>query len=147
MQVRTKRFGTLDVSAEQIFMFPAGLIGMPLLKQWSLIEDSECPQLAWLQSSSRPELALPVVSPRAFFPDYQLRLSSRDTESLRVRSTTATYVLTTVSEHNGDVTTNLRAPILLNLEAHLGGQLTTLDEQPIRQALPAMSAKPIRLAA
>ena len=141
MKITTGRFGTLELPCDELFLFPGGLIGLERRRQWALIPDADHPSMAWLQSTTLGELALPVVSPRAFFPDYRARLADRDLKNLRLRSGDETFIVTTVSHHDAGMTTNLRAPIVLNLRNRLGGQLVTTDDQPIRAALPTASGK------
>ena len=71
MRIETQRFGTITLDQEQLFLFPAGLIGMEALRDWALLPDLENPAVAWLQSASRGDRALPMISPRAFFEDCQ----------------------------------------------------------------------------
>lgn len=140
MRITTKRFGKLDIPCDQLFLFPAGLIGMENRRQWVLVPDPTTPTVAWLQSTTRGDCALPMISPRTFFSDYKVRVADRDLSVLRLRSGAETFILTTVSEHAGAITTNLRAPVLLNLQQHLGAQLITTDDQPVRQSLPQQTA-------
>ena len=37
MRIDTQRFGTLDLDAKELFLFPQGLIGMESLRHLSLI--------------------------------------------------------------------------------------------------------------
>jgi flagellar assembly factor FliW len=46
------------------------------------------------------------------------------------------YVLTAISGHVGRLTTNLRSPLLLNLNRRLGCQVITSDNQPLQRPLP-----------
>lgn len=140
MKITTERFGTIDLPCEQLFLFPRGLIGLENRRQWALLPDADNPALAWLQSTARGELALPVISPRAFFDDYKARVSQRDLTILQLRRGNETFILTTVAIHDAGMTTNLRAPIILNMEKRLGAQLVTNDEQPIRQPMPVSAA-------
>lgn len=136
MRIDTQRFGTLRLTTDQLFLFPQGLVGMETLRQWALVPDPENPAVAWLQSGSRGDRALAVVSPRVYFPEYRVHVSRRELASLQMRPGSQLYVLSTVSGHVGKLTTNLRAPILLNLDRRVGCQVVTDDEQPIRQPLP-----------
>lgn len=136
MRIDTQRFGTLRFNADQLFLFPNGLIGMETLRQWALISDPENPSVAWLQSASRGDRAIALISPRVFFHDYRVHVTRRDLAALSMQPGADVFVLTTVSGHVGKLTTNLRAPILLNLDRRLGCQVITDDDQPIRQDLP-----------
>ena len=139
MRIDTTRFGTLNLKADQLFLFPQGLIGMETLRQWALLPDQLNPSVAWLQSASRGDRAIPMVSPRAFFADYRVHVSRRELACLHMQPGAELYVLTAVSGHVGRLTTNLRSPLLLNLNRRLGCQVITGDEQPIQEPLPLLS--------
>ena len=64
---------------------------------------------------TRPTLAMPVISPRRFVQQYQLRVTRGELAALQLGATDRTYVLSLVSEHDGALTTNLKAPIVINL--------------------------------
>ena len=136
MRIETLRFGTLQINPDELFLFPQGLIGMESLRQWALIPDQENPVVAWLQSASRGDRAIPLISPRAFFDDYRVHVTRRELACLQLQPGSDLFVLTTISGHVGRLTTNLRSPLLLNLHRRLGCQVITGDEQPIQQPLP-----------
>lgn len=136
MRINTQRFGTLTLNADQLFLFPQGLIGMETLRQWALLPDQDNPSVAWLQSASRGDRAVALISPRAFFSDYRVHVSRRELAVLHMRPGAELYVMTTISGHVGKLTTNLRSPLLLNLNRRLGCQVITNDEQPLQQKLP-----------
>lgn len=140
MRIETQRFGIISLDQEQLFLFPAGLIGMESLRDWALLPDLENPSVAWLQSASRGDRALPLISPRAFFQDYRVQVSRRELTGLHLKPGAEMYVLTTISTHAGRVTTNLRSPILVNLSRRLGCQIITDNDQPLRQYVPTLRA-------
>ncbi len=140
MRIDTQRFGTLQLNADQLFLFPQGLIGMETLRQWALLPDPCNPSVAWLQSASRGDRAIALISPRAFFDDYRVHVTRRDLASLHMQVGAELYVLTSVSGHVGRLTTNLRSPLLLNLNRRLGCQVITSDDQPIQRQLPLTRA-------
>jgi len=140
MRIDSQRFGTLEVNADQLFLFPQGLIGMESLHQWALIPDPDNAAVAWLQSAARGDRALAVVSPRAFFPEYRVHIGRRDLAGLHLSSGAEVYIMTTVAGHVGKLTTNLRAPLMINLDRRLGCQVITNDDRPMRQPLPTSTA-------
>lgn len=147
MRIETQRFGSLQVEERELLLFPHGLIGLETLRQWFLVSDPENPTVAWLQSASRGDRALAVISPRLFVPDYRVNVPRRSIEVLQLRSDHRSYVLTTLSGRPGEITTNLRAPLIINLDRRLGCQVVTGDDQPLRHALPQMIRLPRRAAA
>ena len=138
MRIDTQRFGTLHLKADHLFLFPQGLIGLETLRQWALLPDPLNASVAWLQSASRGDRAIPMISPRAFFTNYRVHVSRRDISCLHMQPGAELYVLTTVSGHVGRLTTNLRSPLLINLNRRLGCQVITGDDQPIQQPVPLM---------
>lgn len=138
MRIETQRFGALQVEEQELFLFPQGLIGLETLRQWMLVPDPENPAVAWLQSASRGDRALAMISPRVFVPDYRIQIPAHSLGALQLRSDHRTYVLTTLSGRPGGMTTNLRAPVLINLDRRLGCQVVTGDDQPLQYALPAL---------
>lgn len=136
MRINTQRFGTLQLDQEQVFLFPAGLVGMESLRDWALLPDLENPSVAWLQNCSRGDRAIPMISPRAFFPDYRVQVPRRELSSLQLKPNAELYVFTTLAGHSSEMSTNLRAPILVNLSRRLGCQVVIDENLPLRQSVP-----------
>src|SRR6478672_10312929 len=134
MQIETRHFGPVSVEADDIVLFPRGIVAFEDCRHWVLLGDDENPALAWLQSVSRPEVALPVVSPRRFVPDYSVRLARGQLVPLEFSPFDQVFVLNIVSRSDGDLTLNLKAPLVINLDRRLGRQIITTDDQPV--ALP-----------
>ena len=140
MRIETQRFGTLSLNADQLFLFPQGLFGMETLRQWALLPDPQNDAVAWLQSASRGDRAIAMISPRAFFESYRVRISRRELACLHLTPGAELYVMTAVAGHIGKLTTNLRAPFILNLERRLGCQVIVNDDQPLQKPLPLRKA-------
>jgi len=144
MKIDTDRFGPLNLHADELFLFPQGLIGMESLREWALIPDSQTPTVAWLQSATIGTRAIPLISPRAFFDDYRVNIGRRDLGSLHLQPGSELFVMTTLSGHADKLTTNLRAPILLNLDRRLGCQVIADNELPIQQPMPSSTQGTLR---
>lgn len=131
MHIRTLHFGQVEIEVDDILLFPHGLIAFEDCRHWVLLADEQNPSLAWLQSVTRPEVALPLVSPRRLVPDYQVRVSRGQLLPLEFSQFDQAYVLAVVSQSDGDLTLNLKAPLIVNLDRRLGRQVITADEQPV----------------
>jgi flagellar assembly factor FliW len=133
MHLETTRFGKLEHAPQDLLIFPEGVIGFEELKLWTLLVDH---RLAWLQSAENPKIALPVITPFDFVPDYRIRLSREDWETIALTTREKPLVLSVVNHIQSQWTINLHAPILINPKQRIGIQVVTLDEQPLRRALP-----------
>jgi len=137
MLLRTTRFGSLEIVAEDILRFPSGLLGLEGCREWVLLADAQNDALGWLQSLARPEVALALVSPRRFVPDYQFRVFRSELAGLELSSVEAAHVLVVVGRNERSITLNLRAPLVVNLEHRLGRQVVAHGELPVQYELTA----------
>lgn len=140
MKLDTTRFGTVEIQADDILFFRYGLFGFEEQQQWVLLSDTNNAAVAWLQSMQRADLAMPVISPRRFVSEYQVQLDERQISLLNLTREDQAYVLSIVSRNGQELTTNLRAPIVVNLDRRLGCQVVTADEQPLQFHLAHLPA-------
>jgi len=131
MQIETTRFGHLQIDHSDILLMPHGLIGFESSRHWVLLSNPAGEDVAWLQSVAQPAVAIPVVSPRRYAPDYRVQIPQRELSLLHLRNEDQMYVLTVVSKNGQSLTTNLKSPILLNASRQLAVQVVCSDERPM----------------
>ena len=146
MQINTTRFGTIEIKPDDILLFPSGLAGFEACRHWVLLEDSANDAVGWLQCISDATVALPVVSPRRFLPDYQVRIARNQLALLQLAAVDEAYILAVVSKHEKRFTLNLRAPVIINLDRKLGRQVLTTDEQPLQYELTSFASAARKIA-
>ena len=136
MQIQTHHFGPVEIEVDDVLLFPRGIIALEDCRHWVLLADAENAALAWLQCVTQPEIAVPVVSPRRFAPEYQVRLTRGQLSPLELSQFDQAYVLAIVSRGDDQLTLNLKAPLIINLGRRIGRQVITTDEQPLALELP-----------
>lgn len=141
MDVHTTRFGPVTVEPDDILLFPDGLMAFEGHRHWVLLADAANRAVGWLQSISSPELALGVVSPRRFVPDYQVRVAQSQLTTLQLEQTHEAYVLAIIAKHEDSLAINLKAPLIINLHRLLGRQVIVSDEQPLQYELAHVSRR------
>jgi flagellar assembly factor FliW len=147
MQIQSSRFGKIDVNHSDMLLMPHGLIGFETCRHWILLSTDDDSPVAWLQSVALANVALPVVSPRRFLPDFRAHVHKRDLTSLHLHSDDQLYFLSVVSKNGPTLTANLKSPILLNATRHLAIQVVVTDEQPLALPLAITTGEAIRRAA
>jgi flagellar assembly factor FliW len=147
MQIQSSRFGILDVSYSDMLFMPQGLIGFETCRHWVLLANEDNEEVAWLQSVALADVALPVISPRRFLPNYKLQVHRRDLEMLQIHQRDKVFVLTVVSRSSDNLTTNLKSPIVLNATQRLAIQVVVTDEQPLAHPLALVDSHRIRAVA
>jgi flagellar assembly factor FliW len=142
MMIHTSRFGSVAIKPEDIVTFPGGLVGYESCKRWVLLADAELDSVGWLQSTSLSEVAMAVISHRRFFPEYQVRVNRGQLTPLDLNGIDQAFVLNILAQHDGKLTVNLRAPLIVNLNRRLGRQVITSDDQPVQCEL---ALRPVHL--
>ena len=135
----SSRFGTLEIPAEDVIVFPAGLIGLGGSRYAIVATDDSA--FSWLHSIDDPALALPVTNPWHFFSDYVVDLSDEAAEPITADAAdVAVYVTVRAGAELADFYANLRAPILI--AAGQGHQVINESaDAPVRAPLfPAVAA-------
>ena len=136
--VQTRLFGKIRVGDDKIVNLPQGIIGFPDLKQFTLIFDEEKADkgtIKWFQSLDEPQFALPVMSPFEIVPDYNPTVSGELIDPLGEFTDENLFMLVTVKvpQDIKEMTINLKAPIIINTDTMLGGQIIVEDEDlPVR---------------
>ena len=146
MMIQTSRFGAVTLQGEDIIDFPEGILGFNDLRKFVLLDDPNDEIFAWLQSCEVSQIAFPVLEPELFSQAYQISLTKHDLESLglpvipgekpRVRS----FSIITIPEDPTQMTANLKAPIVINIEKRMARQIVLQDNhlairEPIFQKL------------
>ncbi|HLQ32302.1 MAG TPA: flagellar assembly protein FliW [Chloroflexota bacterium] len=119
----------IAVDSRQIVTFNSGLIGLPQLKVFALIEDEESLPIRLLQCVSTPEFVFIVINPFTIYPNYDVEISDEDAAELGVASAADVLVLAivTVPEDIRFVTANLLSPIVINMRNKRAKQILLSD--------------------
>ena len=131
MKVQTQFFGAMEVNQENIIRFPSGLLGFANFQNFFLVECSEEPLFMWLQSLDDPKTAFTVLESQFFTKDYHITLYPQDLAELEIdheKNGKALNILT-MESGQGEVTINLKAPIILNLQKRIGKQVILTDSR------------------
>ncbi|MEM7477028.1 MAG: flagellar assembly protein FliW [Planctomycetota bacterium] len=147
MLVQTSRFGQLQSSHEEVIIFPQGLIGFESIRHWIIVPDPISEDVAWVQSVAEQRVALPILSPRKYAPEYKISISSRQLTALNIRRTDRIYVFSVMSKSGKTLTMNLRSPIVINLSKRLACQVIASENLPIAVPLSVNRQQAIKMAA
>jgi flagellar assembly factor FliW len=135
MRVYTTRFGPVEIQADDVIRFPEGLAGLEECRDWVLLCETRNDAVAWMQSVDRADVALAVVSPRRFVPDFQMRVARRELDLLELDEVRAAQVLAIVNRTERSLTLNLKAPIVVNVQRRLARQVIANGDVPVQHEL------------
>lgn len=137
MKLETRLFGTIEVDVTKIINFNDGIIGFEELKQFMVMNDAdtEDAKILWLQSLDDGEVAMPVIDPLIIKTDYNPVVEDELFKNIGEIIDGEMLVLTTltVPADISMITTNLKAPIIINPVTMKGCQIIVdNDEYQVR---------------
>ncbi|MEN8005377.1 MAG: flagellar assembly protein FliW [Candidatus Krumholzibacteriota bacterium] len=126
---QTVRFGELAYREEDVILLPEGLVGMPDLHNWLILEMGDDVPMKWFQSLDRGDFGFPVSQPAFFTDSYDIPLPPEVQDQLRGREGEwlAVMVITTVHPGGIRITGNLLAPLVVNVDSRRGLQMVLED--------------------
>ena len=129
MVIKTSRFGLVELKSEDVITFNEGLLGFQDLRKFVLLDDPNDDIFAWLQSCELPMVAFPVLEPELFGHKYNVNYNRNDMESLKmtVGQTPAYLNIITIPDDPTQMTANIKAPIVINLEHRIARQCVLQD--------------------
>lgn len=138
MELVTKYHGIREYSDEDVIVFKKGLPGFKELKNFIIFPLESNEVFSILHSIENIEVGLVLVSPYTVSRDYEFKIPDSYVKELEIDKPKEVLVLTTVtlSSNIENMTTNLKAPIIINIKEKLGQQLILdNDKYKIKQPL------------
>lgn len=145
MNIKTARFGTIDVNEDSIIHMPFGMLGFPKSKRYLILGHKEDSPFYWFQSVDEEDLAFVITNPFLFKSDFEIDLG----ETLRKMSWNAEgddsafdlYVVVNIPKGDpGKMTANLIGPILVNRNVHHAVQMV-VPESPYSHRYPLLAER------
>jgi len=125
MKFNSKIHGKIDYAEEDKVKLNYSLLGFEGLTEFIIVDLKEYEPFKLLQSLENDEVGFIVVSPFEFFDEYEFSISDDMMEELEIDKMEDVSVVTTVTLNSDPkkITTNLKAPIIINNKNRLGKQM------------------------
>ena len=149
MLLETKIFGTIEKDDLKVINFPKGIIGFPDLKEFALIHETNGEEkmtgLQWLVSLNEPAFAMPVMDPLIVKPGYNPMVEDEQLKAIGELTADNLLILvtTTITAKIEDISVNLMAPIIINIETMKGIQVAVENtDYPVKYKIYDILKKP-----
>lgn len=131
MEINTIYHGIRHYEEKDIISFPKGLPGFEKLKKFILFPVDENDIFSILQSIDDPYVGLTVISPFLVNKEYEFEVSDDRMQELKLSSVEDLSILATVtlSQKKENITVNLKAPIIININEKIGEQIILDNEK------------------
>src|SRR6056297_2797132 len=140
----TRDFGKVNIDENKIIQFPEGIPGFKEEDEFVLLPLDEDSLFVIMQSIKTPELAFITLEPRNIIKDYEFIISEKTENLLEIDSIKDIILLNiiTIKEKVEDMTINLAAPLVININKNLGKQVILDDNKyPVKYKLENNQAK------
>jgi flagellar assembly factor FliW len=141
--IETTRFGKIDIDNPRVItMKEDGILGFSHLKKFVLLMPDKKKSFWWLQSLEDGSVAFIVTDPFRVKADYDVDLSTKESEALDIQSAQDIAMLCIVTVNKTPslkITVNLRAPIIINMRDMVARQVILFREDyEIRHEIQGM---------
>jgi flagellar assembly factor FliW len=133
--VRSQALGGIEVPAADAIRFHEPIPGFADCVRYALVphvraDGAPDTGVMWLQALDVPYHAFIVTDPWSVVADYAPEIPDADAEQLRLKTFEDARVMVILTvPRQGDVTVNLRAPIVVNQVERLAKQVVLLSDQ------------------
>ena len=132
MTIKTRDFGTIEISENMIYHFTQPLFGFEQYTDYVILHDEEIGEnIVWLQSVQEPQLCFIMMDPNAVTENYTPSLPA-EFDNLLGEGDCFCWVVAVVPEDFRESTVNLRSPVFLNANNNLGAQVILEGDYPVR---------------
>ena len=132
MKVKTRDFGEVEISESEIYRFTQPLFGFEEYTDFVVLHDDEIGEhIIWLQSLQEPGLCFILMDPSGMSEDFVPELPV-GSEKLLGEGSCLCWVVAVVPQEFKDTSVNLKCPVFINSETHLGAQIMLEDDYPVR---------------
>ena len=126
MEIKTTRFGQVEIDGNLIITLPEGILGFEDCRRYIILDhlDKESP-FKWLQSVEDPSLAFVITDPLVFIPEYKARISKEEVSSIELSdvSKSIIVVIVNIKRDHSEITINLQGPVVINVDKKLAKQV------------------------
>lgn len=139
MKIQSKFFGEVEIKASQIISFENGIPGFEEYNKFVLLNFEDTENLKCLQSLDDSNICLVMISPWNYFKDYEIELSADDLKELEIQNEQDVAVYNVITTREERITTNLVAPIVINVLNNIGKQIILSNTKySIRQEITCL---------
>ncbi|MBD8045962.1 flagellar assembly protein FliW [Clostridium faecium] len=129
MELNSTHHGVIRYNEEDVIFFKNGLPGFENLKKFIIFPLKDNDSFTVIHSIDE-DLGIILISPFMVKEDYEFKLNENVIDELKITEPTDVMVYTTVTLNSNieKITTNLKAPIIINRFSKLGKQIIIDNE-------------------
>lgn len=130
MKLMTSNFGEIEVDQNQVITFEDGLPGFENLKQFTIIYDEENGLFSFMQSLEEDNICFTLINSLDIIKNYSFEVDDQLIAGLGPMGDKglALYSIVVIPDNFENITANLLAPIIINMDTMKGMQVILNEE-------------------
>lgn len=129
MILQTTRFGAVEVDAQRLIEFPAGLLGFAHARRFALLQPDDRGVFFWLQSAENPDLAFVVTDPALWTDGFDAPLRPEQATEIGLADIADAQTFVIVNRRGGALTANLQGPLVISAVTRRGVQVVLAERR------------------
>lgn len=135
MKLQTRDFGEIEIDEKEIVTFESPIYGFEEYRHFAfLFQETISEHFIWLQSVEDPAVCFILVDSHLILDQYAPKLPD-DAAQILGEGTYMCWLMASIRDPFENSTVNLKSPIVVNPERHLGAQFILEENFPIRYPL------------
>jgi flagellar assembly factor FliW len=127
--IKSRFLGELQVDKNKIINFEEGILGFEDIREYCIISIPEKEQFSLLQSIEDENISFVLIKPWDFFGDYEIDLKENHLKTMNIESSDQLAIYSIVSFKKNDITANLLAPVVINVDTNKGSQIVLHSQE------------------
>lgn len=133
MIINSRHFDQIEIEENKIITFKKGIYGFEHLRQFMLLEkgDDENNPFKLLHCVDDPEICFVVIDPINVLSDYSFKLNDYMKKAIKIKNpeNVLIFSIVVIPDIIKEMTTNLKSPIIIDVESKYGIQVILDDER------------------
>ncbi len=129
MDVRTTRFGVVEIADDRVITFPKGLLGFGTCTRFCLLKPADDAAFFWLQSVEEPGLAFVVTDPALFVPEFSVPIRPEQMSELELNTLDDAQVFVICNKVEQTITGNFQGPLVINTVSRVAEQFVLAEKR------------------
>ncbi len=119
---------------DSVFNFPDGILAFEDSKRFVILLNSKIKPFIYFKSLDIQDLGFVCIDPFKIYPEYSIDIPAKELSLLGLKDPSNAFVLNivTVNTNPQKTTTNLLAPIIINITNNTGRQVVLEEKYPVK---------------
>ncbi len=130
MKFLTSQLGEIELSEEVVVQFESGIIGFDYCNSFAIVHKKEFDPFRWMVSTEFSDIGFPILNPLEISTEISNELPRNLLKQIfEGDGNVDLYCIANLNGEGGNITINLKSPVIINYETLTGRQIVLPSEK------------------